>query len=118
TVANVTTLTDRFSLGGVGFSVTFSGGRFTQQILPTGWGQLGYWGAGNLSVTTSGMLPQNSLASRAFATAPLIRSLKIDYAIVDLNKDYAMFARLRAGVFWNGSATQLYQNGEVVVFGQ
>lgn len=118
TVANVTSLTDTFVLNGLPFSVTFSGGRFTQEVLPDGWGQLWYWGAGDLRVATSGMQPQNALPSEALNTSPLVRSLDIRYAIVDINTDYPMYTRLRAGVFWNAPAVQLYQSGPVVVFGQ
>jgi hypothetical protein len=120
-VDNATSLTDRFMLNGGTFSVAMSGGRFTQRTLSDGWTQLWYWGQSALNITTTGMAPQNTEPSGAVNTAHLLQELGVNYAIVDINRDYGMNERLLAGDFWSGPAVRLYppvnQSGTVVVFG-
>jgi hypothetical protein len=117
-VNNASSLSDRFTFNGETFRLDLSGGRFTQRTLADGWTQLWYWGNRTLSATTSGMAPQNTEPSLALNTSALLHQLAVNYAIVDIDRDFGMYERLRAGVFWSGPAVLLYQNGNVVVYGQ
>jgi hypothetical protein len=114
---NVSVVTDSFRLGGVPFSVTFTGGIFTQRVLSDGWTQLWYWGNQSLHVVSTGMVAQNHLPEAAWNTSHLVSELGIDHAIVNVDHDYGMYERLRAGVFWSGPAIPLFQSGPVLVFG-
>ena len=112
-VQNVTSLTDVFSYLGNRFSVTFSGGYYSQETLQTGWSQLTFSGGKTIELTVTGLTAQAGVVPFVMNTGSLLEGNSITYAISD---SYDFNSRISANALGGPTATLLFSSGTVAVY--
>jgi hypothetical protein len=115
-VISASQIEDSYSLDGIPFTLTLTGGTVNQSVQPNGWAYVWCDGGSGWVAKFSGLPSYGNSVPAYVDTSALVRQLGIDYFTANPVSAYPMFLRLQNQAIGTAKVTQVFVSGDAYIF--